>query len=295
MKPNVWTRAKMMATVAEIERREAEVLRAALRTTMTYDEDAAGRLEEWIDRKEARVRAISEWATQAGVVLPPETSALQDMPVDPRLGDRDWEEAALLGAYAALAKAVVERSRAFRFFTYVAAEATNPETKALAESLAHDQLTETADLRGARRLAWREEGREPALWRDCLTSFTDPALAADLMRAVEMRASDEIERLAYDASVQPVEARKLREAAEALRATGASTHALPQRMIGVIFAPLPGRTPMIHARQLSQRLFEVCDCVVQHASNDEIMRLAQQAAASAITAINILGAVSDEN
>lgn len=193
MKPNVWTRAKMMATVAEIERREAAVLRAALRAT-TYGEDAVGRLEEWIDRKEARIRAISELTTKRGVELASEASALQDMPVDPRLGDRDWEEAALLGAYAALAKAAVERSRAFRLFTYVSAEATDPETKALAESLAREQLTEAADLRAARRLAWRGEARSPALWRDFLTSFDDPVVAADFMRAIGMRAADEIER-----------------------------------------------------------------------------------------------------
>lgn len=295
MKPNVWTRAKMMATVAEIERREADVLLAALRATTTYGEDAAGRLQERVDRKEARIRAILDWATKAGVALVPEASALQDMPVDPRLGDRDWEEAALLGAYVALAKAAVERSRAFRFFSYVAAEATDPETKALAESLAREQLAEAADLRAARRAAWRGEGRSPALCRDFLTSFDDPVVAADLMRALGMRAADEMERLAYDASAQPAEARKLREAAEALRGGGVSTNVLPQRMIDVVFSPLTGRTPIIHARQLSQRLYEICDRVAKYASNDEIMRLAQRAAASAITAIKILSAAADEH
>jgi len=294
MKPNVWTRAKMMATVAEIERREADVLRAALRATRTYDEDAAGRLQEWIDRKEARIRAVSELTTKRGVELASDVSALQDMPVDPRLGDRDWEEAALLGAYAALAKAAVERLRAFRLFTYVSAEATDPETKTLAESLGREQLTEAADLRAARRLAWRGEGRSPGLWRDFLTSFDDPAVAADLMRAIGMRAADEIEKLAHDASAQPAEAPKLREAAEALRAGGVSTNVLPQRMIDAIFTPLTGRTPIIRARQLAQRLFEVCNGVAQHANDDEIIRLAQWTAASAITAIKILSAAAEE-
>jgi hypothetical protein len=293
MKPNVWTRAKMMATVAEIERSEADVLRAALRATTTCGEDAAGRLEEWIDRKEARIRAISEWAMKAGVELASEPSDLRDMPVDPRLGDRDWEEAALLGAYATLAKATVERYRAFRLFTYVSAEATDPETTALAESLAREQLTEAAHLRAARRLAWREEGRTPALWRDFLTSFDDPVIAADLMRAIGMRAADEIERLA-NASAQPAEATKLREAAEALRAGGVSTNVLPQQMVDAVFPPLTGRTPIIRARQLSQRLLEVCNGVAKHSSDDEIIRLAQWAAARAITAIKILSAAADE-
>ncbi|WP_281806562.1 hypothetical protein [Methylocystis echinoides] len=285
-----------MATVAEIERREAEVLRASLRATTTYDEDAAGRLQEWIDRKEARIRGIrgvSELTTKRGVELASDVSALQDMPVDPRLGDRDWEEAALLGAYAALAKVAVERSRAFRLFTYVSAEATDPETKTLAESLASEQLTEAADLRVARRLAWRGEVRSPGLWRDFLTSFDDPVVAADLMRAIGMCAADEIERLA-NASAQPAEATKLREAAEALRAGGVSTNFLPQRMIDAVFSPLSGRTPIIRARQLSQRLFEVCNGVAIHAGDDEIVRLAQRTAANAITAIKILSAAAEE-
>jgi len=294
MKPNVWTRAKMMETIAEIERREVDALRTALRAT-TYDEGAVGRVEEWIDRKEARNRAISELTTKRGVELASEASALQDMPVDPRLGDRDWEEAALLGAYAALAKGAVERSRAFRLFTYVSAEATDPETKTLAESLAREQLTEAADLRAARRLAWRGEGRSPALWRDFLKSFDDPVVAADFMRAIGMRAADEIERLAHDASAPPAEATKLREAAEALRAGGVSTNVLPQRMIDAVFAPLTGRTPIIRARQLSQRFFEVCNGVAKHASDDEIVRLAQRTAASAIAAIKILSAAAEED
>jgi len=294
MKPNVWTRAKMMATIAEIERREVDALRTALRAT-SYDEDAVGRVEEWIDRKEARIRAISELMTKRDVELSSEASALQDMPVDPRLGDRDWDEAALLGVYAALAKGAVERSRAFRLFTYVSAEATAPETKTFAESLAREQLTEAAGLRAARRLAWRGEGRSPALWRDFLTSLDDPVVAADFMRAIGMRAAEEIERLAHDASAQPAEATKRRDAAEALRAGGVSTNVLPQRMIDAVFAPLTGRTPIIRARQLSQRLFEVCNGVAKHASDDEIVRLAQRTAASAIAAIKILSAAAEED
>lgn len=295
MKPNGWTRAKMIATLAELERREAEALRAALRTTTTYGEGVASRLEEWVDEKESRIRAISEWETKAGVELAPESSALQNMPVDPRLVDRDWDEAALLGAYAALAKAVVERSRAFRLLTYVAAEATDPETKTLAESLAREQLTETAHLRAARRLAWRGEERRITHWRALLTAFDDPLIAADLMRAIGMRAADEIERSAYDGSARAAETTKLLEAAEALRAGGVSAYALPQQIIDGVFIPLTGKTPIIRARQLLQRLFEICDGIRKHASDDEIMRLAQQGAANAVAAITILGTVEDES
>ena len=292
MKPNVWTRAKVMAAAAEIERREADLFRAAIRATTSCGEGSVSRLEDWIARKEARVRAISERAAKEGVVLVPETSALQNLPVDPRLGDRDWDEAALLGAYSALAKAAIEKLRAFRFFSYVAAEAMDPETKALAESLAREQLIEAAALRDARRHAWREEGRELAPWRDLVTSFTDLAIATDLTRAIGTRAADQIEILAREATAQPAEARKLCEAAEVIRGAGAPAHGLPQRITDIVFAPLTARTPIDRARQLLQRLFDVSDLVAKHTSNEDILRLAQQATANSIAAIKILGAVA---
>lgn len=295
MKPNVWTRANVMAATAEIERREADYYRAAIRALTLRGDGAVSRLEEWIAQKEARVRAISEWAAKAGVVLAPETSALQNLPADPRLGDRDWDEAVLLGAYSVLAKAAIEKLRAFRFFTYVAAEAMDAETKALAESLAREQLTEAADLRAARRRAWREEGREPLRWRDLLTSFTDLAIAADVTRAIEMRAADQLEEWACEATTRAGEARKLREAGGVLRVAGASAPGMPQRIADIVFSPLTARTPIDRARQLLQRLFDVSDLVAKHTSNEDIVGLAQQAAANTIAAIKILGTVAEEH
>jgi len=295
MKPNVWTRAKVMAAVAEIERREADLFRAAIRATRFCGEGAVSRLEDWIARKEARVRAISEWAAKEGVVLAPETPALQNLPVDPRLGDRDWDEAALLGAYSALAKAAIEKLREFRFFTYVAAEAMDPETKALAESFAREQLIEAADLRDARRRAWREEGREPLRWCDLLTSFTDLAIATDVTKAIEMRAADQIQELACEAAAGATEARKLRAVAGVLRVAGASAPGLPQRIADIVFSPLTASAPIDRARQLLQRLFDISDLVAKHAGNEDIVGLAQQTAVKTIAALKILGAITEEH
>ena len=294
MKPNDWTRAKVMAAAMELERREADFLRAAIPTATPREPGAVSRLEHWVARKEARVRAISEWAKKAGVILASETSTLQNLPVDPRLGDRDWEEAALLGAYSALAKSAIEKLRAFRFFTYVAAEATDAETKALAESLAREQLIEAADLRDARRRAWRDEGRELLRWRDLLKSFADLAIATEVTRAIETRAADQIEKLACEATAQPDEARKLRKAVEVLRIAGAASPGLPQRIADLVFSPLTARTPIDRARQLLQRLLDVSDLVAKHTDNEDILGLAQQTAANTITAVKILGAIAEE-
>ncbi len=71
----------------------------------------------------------------------------------------DEEEArgATLGAYQALAFAVRNEERAFVFYTYVAAEAEDPEVRALAEKLARDELEHAALLRHHRRRAFHSE------------------------------------------------------------------------------------------------------------------------------------------
>lgn len=293
MKPNVWNWAKVMATVVEIERREADLFRAAIRAMPPHGESVVTRLQDRIAQKEERVRAISEWTAKEGVELAPGTPAWQHLPVDPRLGDRDWDEAALLGAYSVLAKAAIEKLRAFRFFSYVAAEATDPETKALAESLAREQLIEAAALRDARREAWREEGRKLLRWRDLMAAFTDPASATDLTRAIGTRAADQIDELACGAVAVPGAASKLREAAKALRFTGGSKHGLPREIAEVVFSPLTARTAIDRARQLLQRLFDVSDLVAKETSNEEAMRLAQEAAGRSIKALEILGPHTD--
>jgi len=71
----------------------------------------------------------------------------------------DEEEArgATLGAYQALAFAVRNEERAFVFYTYVAAEAKDPEVRALAEEFARDELEHAALLRHHRRRAFHAE------------------------------------------------------------------------------------------------------------------------------------------
>jgi rubrerythrin len=68
----------------------------------------------------------------------------------------DEEEArgATLSPYQALAFAVRNEERAFVFYTYVAAQAEDPEVRALAEELARDELEHAALLRRHRRRAF---------------------------------------------------------------------------------------------------------------------------------------------
>ncbi|MDR3530058.1 MAG: ferritin family protein [Rhodopila sp.] len=76
----------------------------------------------------------------------------------------DFDEAvagrAILSAYQALAYAVRNEERAFAFYAYVAAEADQPDIRALAEDLARDELQHATLLRHYRRRAFH--ARRPA-------------------------------------------------------------------------------------------------------------------------------------
>jgi rubrerythrin len=76
----------------------------------------------------------------------------------PASQDAQEEEAgATLSAYQALAFAVRNEERAFAFYTYVAAEAVQPDVRTLAEDLARDELQHAALLRHHRRRAFHAD------------------------------------------------------------------------------------------------------------------------------------------
>jgi rubrerythrin len=71
--------------------------------------------------------------------------------------DEDEAHGAELSAYHALAFAVRNEERAFAYYTYVAAEANNPDVRALAEELARDELDHASILRHRRRRAFHAD------------------------------------------------------------------------------------------------------------------------------------------
>jgi rubrerythrin len=74
------------------------------------------------------------------------------------------DEIARASPYACLADAVRNEQRAFSFFSYMAAEAEDPQIAAIAEDLARQELQHAAMLRQARRRAWRRERRVTGPW-----------------------------------------------------------------------------------------------------------------------------------
>ncbi|WP_047309065.1 hypothetical protein [Rhodopseudomonas palustris] len=93
----------------------------------------------------ARKRSVSE--------VPP--AAIENLVPEQEL--TELADSSLSTPFQAWAISVRHRQRAFVFWTYVAAYATDPELRIAAETLAREALTDADLLRRERRLAWRAE------------------------------------------------------------------------------------------------------------------------------------------
>ncbi|HEY8193411.1 MAG TPA: hypothetical protein VIF13_00025 [Hyphomicrobium sp.] len=294
MKARSWTQASLMAAAAELERRDVDRYREAVLLVARRNDDIARRLEGLIADKTLHLQAILEWGANVDEAPIPDMSALLDFPIDPRLGDEDWADPALLSPYLVLAKATAANMRVFRFYSYVAAEAADPAVKSLAESFAREELARANKLREVRRLAWRQEDRQRARWHDLLGWFSDDVKAADVTAAIEAHAAAQIEKLAADAVTPPAEAKKLREAAHILRVSARPAPNLADDVAEIVFTPLTASSSVDRARQLCQRLFDISTMVAKHAPSEAIIRLAQKTAATLVSAFEKLGPAGPE-
>jgi rubrerythrin len=127
-------------------------------------------------RGEARLSALFKFLATieekhaAGVAQRAEqilgTTALPDVPArqTPENFDAEAGESSLLTPYHALAIAVRNETRAFNFYSYLAATAPDDSTRKIAEGLAKEELAHADLLRRERRKAYREQkggGRLP--------------------------------------------------------------------------------------------------------------------------------------
>ena len=145
-----------LAAVAEALEREAAARYRALSARMERQGDAAMAAQfETLARMEDR--HASQVADRARALLGHAPHSLRVGWDLPPTYDDDEARGATLSAYQALAFAVRNEERAFAFYTYVAAEAQNPEIRALAEDLARDELQHAATLRHHRRRAFHAQ------------------------------------------------------------------------------------------------------------------------------------------
>lgn len=96
--------------------------------------------------------------------------------------NEDLERSRLVTPYLALAVAVRNEERAFQFWSYIRANADNPEVSAEAERLALEELDHVTELRAARRRAYRQDQRADAERLDRLRKASHDEFVAEAAR-----------------------------------------------------------------------------------------------------------------
>jgi rubrerythrin len=115
-----------------------------------YGNSEVGSLFEQMSAAErSREQRLTEWAALAGLTLTVDIDSIAwtDDPGVATIYDAEAEDPALSTPYKALAFAVHNKQRGFRFFSYVAADSNNPEVSKYAEVLAREELGQAALLR----------------------------------------------------------------------------------------------------------------------------------------------------
>jgi rubrerythrin len=213
----------LVAIASEIERESVEryaVLEQAMRRrgeTATADAFATMRREE-----ESHVDSVRRWTAALGKTVPSVGEFHWHLP--PELS-QSWQEvigSAHLTPYRAFAIAVVNEQRAFALYSYLAAQAANPEVARHAERLAMEELRHAALMRRWRRAAWHAERPQAVPAPEVMTEAQFAAAAAEHKRHIDAR---------------------LTAVADALRAAGDEENA--RLLIGLRWAPPAAGSPAV--------------------------------------------------
>lgn len=192
-----------MATALKFMPSPVASVEALLSLARSLESEAARRYRELASsmrlREEARLAALFDFLANiedkhAAQIAARAPSGLDEMPLaelPPRevleSFDAEAAESSLLNPYRALAIAVRNETRAFAFYSYLAAMAPKEPVRKLAEELAKEELTHADLLRRERRKAYRAQSAEtrrpspplpqtlPVLWSLCLETETRAA------------------------------------------------------------------------------------------------------------------------
>lgn len=164
MPPSVSSAEELIKMAREIEREAARRYRdLATRMRLRGEAQLAELFDFLSEIEEKHVRKIDDRAIDLlGKAAP-------DVPIDwpmPEAFEEEDGSSRLLTPYRALALAVRNEDRAFAFYTYVAADAPDGETRRLAEELAKEELEHAHLLRHERRAAFRHEKLQRRLSHD---------------------------------------------------------------------------------------------------------------------------------
>lgn len=133
----------------------------AARMRRHANDESAVVFDSLVAAEQAYHDKISEWA------------ALEELQIDMAATPGEWEDPNVhtdydvqarnpfrCTAYKALAYAVHNTERAFLFYTYVAADSSNPDVCHYARVLAREELSRAAALRVRRRQAWHAQAEQ---------------------------------------------------------------------------------------------------------------------------------------
>lgn len=219
---------------------------------------------------ERQLASLTTWANELGAAV--RAGARVERRPPPEIAS-SWEEiraSSLLTPYRALAVAVANEERVFAFFSYLAAQATDPEISREAERLARQKLEHAALLRAWRRRAYRDASADTRARRpvirdvpglDALIEESEAAIAA-CHRTLSAR---------LKAAGDPVSAALLSEPGPDLdggEPTGGCTDAdcLSDEPAVLLTA----------AQKPLERLSEALESVCADRTDEELVRLAQE-------------------
>lgn len=265
------------------------------------NQEAASMFERMFEEEHEHERLIEEWAKLEGVELRTDIGpVVWEDPQLPTDYDSEAVDPEYSSPYRALAFAVHNEERAFRFYIYVAATADDEAVREYAETLAREELGHAALLRAMRRRAWRTEreaGRdepdiEPAIIQT-LADLLAVAASAEHCLAVNLAAladsHPELEKVAVathgiladtesrlnTAGIPGKDIARAIESIDNYRRKTASMSDAPDAL-------------QQRLRSDCDRCFAFYDAVVTHAKDEAVMLAAQKLSESMLERIGLL-------
>ena len=265
------------------------------------NQEAASTFERMVEEEQAHERLIEEWAELEGIELRTDIGPISwENPPTPTDYDGEAVDPENSTPYRALAFAVHNEERAFKFYSYVAATADDETVREYAETLAREELGHAALLRAMRRRAWRVEQQvghdEPDIDPAIIHTLSDLlALAASAERCladnVAALADSHPELEKFSAATRNI----LIETETRLTTAGKPGEDVTSAIASIErykrkAAALSDDPNALHKRLRtdSDRCFAFYDMVVTQAKNEAVMLAAQRLSAAMLERISLL-------
>ena len=265
------------------------------------NQEAASMFERMFEEEREHERLIEEWAKLEGVELRTDIGpVVWEDPQLPTDYDSEAVDPEYSSPYRALAFAVHNEERAFRFYTYVAATADDVAVREHAETLAREELGHAALLRVMRRRAWRAEreaGRdepdiEPAIIQTlgdllAVAASAEHCLAANLAALTDSHPELEKAAAATQAILADTETR-LDTAGEPGEDVARAIELIDNYRKKTASMSDDPEALRQRLRSDYDRCFEFYDAVVTHTRDEAVMLAAQKLSESILERIGLL-------